>query len=487
MRGWRWLSLALILVLVILATTACNVNSSQAQQQLVSVTKGDLVIKANGSGKVGVDTDAKPSFGSGGKIVTLNVKEGDKVTKGTVLAQLETDNLELALSQTKVAESQAKVALTQAEVGLSQAQIALAQAQSTQTQAESSVAVAQFALDKVQAVADIKDKMVELQLQIQTCDMFVKDANVRNDMDGAQYWKTEKLNYQTDLLKNQNKLAELLAKDEFTGVATYEIQGQKYDRLVVVDVRMKQLQLQSAQQSVEQAKQNVELNKQYMERASQNIDLAKRSLEQASKALEVSRTQLTNATILAPIDGTVLDLNVKEGDTLTVYSTGIPVYMIDTNSIQVSALIDEIDITNVKAGQNVIINLDSASEVKYEGRVKSISMSPVANPQNSGVVVYEVKVGFVNPPPPEVKLGMSSTVDIITNQRQGVLLAPNRAIKEDDQGNSFVDVMVDKKVESRSIKLGISDGVNTEIVSGLNAGDIVVITRTNQNQGLFGQ
>jgi multidrug efflux pump subunit AcrA (membrane-fusion protein) len=114
-------------------------------------------------------------------------------------------------------------------------------------------------------------------------------------------------------------------------------------------------------------------------------------------------------------------------------------------------------------------------------------MVPVANPQNSGVVVYEVKIGFASPSPPEVKPGMSATVDIIIAEYQGVVLIPSRAIKEDNQGNSMVDVMVNQKIETRKVKPGISDGVNTQITSGINDGDTVVIVRNTKSSSLFGQ
>src|SRR5665811_69011 len=101
MRGWKFLSIAVFLVLVIAAASACSSSSSGIQQQQVAVTKGDLIIKVNGSGKVAVDIDAEPYF-PGGKVSQLLVKEGDPVSKGMVLAKLETDALELALSQAQV-------------------------------------------------------------------------------------------------------------------------------------------------------------------------------------------------------------------------------------------------------------------------------------------------------------------------------------------------------------------------------------------------
>jgi RND family efflux transporter MFP subunit len=489
MRGWKILALVLSLLLIIPMAIACG-GQSTAQQQ-VQVTRGDLTIKANGSGKVEVETDAKPSFGNGGKLIKLNVKEGDKVTKGTVLAQLKTDDLELALSQAKVNEAQAQIALTKSRVDLTQAEVGLTQAQSGVTQAEAGLNTARFNLDRTKAVSDIKDDITKIEWQIKIADMRIQETLTLSDKSTADYWNLQILYYQRDLANQYKKLTELLDNDEYTGegALTYDIMGQTYDRLTVEDVRAKQLQVEIAQKSVEEAKQKVEQARQSVELARQSIDGAQSSLDQATKAVQVAQNSLNDATVIAPIDGTAVEVNVKEGDDVpaTAYISYTPMYLIDTGTMEVTAQIDEIDIAGVKLGQGVIINLDSSPDVKYEGTVKSISMAPVTSTQNSGVVVYEVKIAFNSPPPFEVKLGMSATVDILTTERKGILLVSNRAIKEDDQGNPAVDVLVNNKLESRPIKTGISDGINTEVISGLNQGDTVVITRGPDNSSLFGQ
>jgi RND family efflux transporter MFP subunit len=502
MRGRRITGIVLLLILVVSAATACNPNQSQVQQQEVQVTKGDLTIKANGSGTVGVDSDAKVSFGNGGKIVKLNVKEGDTIAKGSVLVQFDTDNLELALLQAQTAGAQAQLALTQAQANVTAAQLAQTQAEANvtnaqlaQTQAESSLAGAQFDLDRTQAVSDIKDEITEAEWQIKIAQMRLQEAVAMKE-DSADYWREQIVYYNAQLAKKQKKLADLLAKEEYTAALTYDIMGQTYDRLTVQDVRMKQLRVDVANQSIEQARQNVEQAKQTVEQARQNVELAKQtveqaklSLDQAAKAVQVAQKQLDEATIIAPIGGTALTVNAKEGDVILSYNLNpiTPIYLVNLSTIQVKAQIDEIDIAGVKPGQKAIINLDSAPDVEYEGAVKSISIAPVANPQNSGVVVYEVKIGFISPPPPEVKLGMSATVDIVTSERKGILMVPSRAIKEDDQGKTVVDVMVNKKAESRQVQTGMSDGINTEIINGLNAGETVIIKRTTESLGLFGQ
>ena len=457
-RRWIISVFGLCIMLAVLAASGCGSNQSGAQQQ-AQVVQGDITLEISGSGKVEVGIDAKPTFGSG-KIAKLNVKEGDRVTKGQILAQLETDNLQLALSQAQVAQTQAQVGATQSEMVL--------------TQAQTSLTAAQFNLDRTQAVADIKDSITTMQYKIAAAQVNLDQAKASDDTDGVRIMTSYLASLEAELIKLQAKLQTLLTQPEYAGTVTYNIMGQTYDRLTVEDVRLKQLAVESAELSVTQALQN--------------IGLAKNMLEQANKAVTVAQNQLDNATIYCPIDGIAVTVNIKEGDNVSPASTlsNPPIYIIAPSTFQVAAQIDEVDIGSVKLGQKVNITLDSTPEVVYEGKVNSIAMIPMSNLQNSGVVVYEVGVGFVNPPPPEVKLGMSATADIISIEKTGVLLIPSRAIKEDDQGNPVVDVMVGNKIETRVIQLGISDGINTEIISGLSVGEKIVIIPSTQSRGLFG-
>jgi HlyD family secretion protein len=456
MRNWKFITIALFLVIAILAATACSSNSGSAQQQQVQVTKGNLLIKANGSGKVGVETDARPSFGAGGKVTELLVKEGDAVTKGMKLAKLETDNLELALSQAQLAQAQAQVALTQV--------------QSAQTLADVALTSAQFNLDRTEAVSKILDEITDVQIDLRAAHIQFEEARSWVDNETTLYWTSKIEKLEDKELQKRNDLAELLNKDAFFGEFLY-LSGQKYDRLAVEDARIKQLQVTNAKLAVQEA--------------AQNIEQAKRALDQADKAVKVAQKQLVDATITSPLNGIAVTIDVETGDTVSPLSS--PIYLVDLNTIRVRAEIDEIDVANVKIGQKVVIKLDSAPDTQYDGKVNSIAIAPIANPQNSGVVVYEVKIGFVNPPPPEVKLGMSATVDIIFTERNDVLLVPSRALITDNQGKTAVAVMVNKKIETRQVQIGISDGIYTEIISGLNANDTVVVTRSVTSLGMFGQ
>ena len=479
MKVWKVVAISL-LVLMVVGSAACSAGQNSALQTQVTITKGDLTVKVNGTGKAAYANDAKLAFGTAGKIEKLSIKKWDTVNKDTILAKLNTDSLELSLSQARTAEAQAQVALSQSQVALLQAQIGETQAQSAQSQAEYSLAAAQFNLDRSQAVSDIKDAITNAQWAIKVNQVNLSQAQAVGDSSAAAALNQNLLVGNIELAKQQKKLADLLAKDEYVtadDIAIYVlIGGDKYNRLSVEDVRMKQKQVEVAQNAVVQAKQNIEQTKQNTDLAKQSVEQAKRYLAQSQQNTGYIQKQITEATIVAPFSGIVAGLDVKEGDFMATpgLSTGTPIYMVDPNSLEISTEIDEIDVANVKLNQKAIINLDALPNTKFDGSVTAISVTPIVKTQNSGVVVYEVKVRFAGNPPAEAKAGMSANVDIITIEKKDILLIPNKSIKHNAQGQTVVNIVVNQKTEERQVKLGSTDGNQTEVISGLQPGDIIV-------------
>jgi HlyD family secretion protein len=485
MKTVKILAMALV-VLVLAGAAACSLaNGQSGTDQQVPVTRGDLTVKVNGTAKAVYAKDAKLAFGTAGKVEIVAVKKGDAVTKGMVMANLDTSSLELSLSQEKTNEAQGQVVLIQSQVDLTKAQIALTQAQSGVSEAEAGLNTAQFNLDRTKAVSDIKDEITKIEWQIKIAEMRIQETLTLSDKSTADYWNLQILYYQRDLADQYTKLEDLLDNDEYTGegALTYDIMGQTYDRLTVEDVRAKQLQVKIAEKSVEEAKQSAEQAKQSVELAGQNIEQAKRSLEQVQKNIAYNQKQIAESTIIAPFDGIVAELDVEGGDFIAAPGTasGTPIYLIDPNSLEISTEIDEIDVAGVKAGQKAIVNLDALPETGFQGTVTSISVTPVAKPQNSGLVVYEVKVGFSGAPPAEVKAGMSASVDVVTQEKKNVVLVLNKAIKRNIQGQTVVNIVVNQKVEERIVVLGLTDGTRTEVISGLQDGDIIVKLPANNN------
>ena len=151
--------------------------------------------------------------------------------------------------------------------------------------------------------------------------------------------------------------------------------------------------------------------------------------------------------------------------------------------MELEAEVDEIDIPDVELGQRAIIEVDALPDEKFDGVVTLISPVPIIE---SGLVSYEVRIGFTVPSDSKLRVGMSATADIIVQQRENVLLVPERAIGHDSQGNPMVWVKTDGQIEERAVVTGISDGLQTEILSGLSEGEIVVVRKQAETQGQGG-
>jgi RND family efflux transporter MFP subunit len=212
---------------------------------------------------------------------------------------------------------------------------------------------------------------------------------------------------------------------------------------------------------------------------------AQLTMEKAQVALDMANTNLAQAVIVAPFDGVVARVDIKEGDSLSAfdYATRTIMEVVDPAKMELDAEVDEIDMPSVKLGQRAIISVDALPDAQIDGEVTSIS--PLAT-EEAGLVLYKIKVSFEVPAGYELKAGMSATADIVVAERTDVLLVPSRAVGLDSQGNSTVQVMVKGKIEERAVVTGISDGLQTEIVSGLNEGDTVLVERKAQPSLGFG-
>jgi HlyD family secretion protein len=137
----RQIVAVLSLLLFLIVTTACGQTGKDSagrdDQQLVAVTKGDLVIWVNGTGHIETAREVKLSFGNSGKLAKVYVREGDEVKEGDILAELDTDRLELALTTAQVALAGQELAVSQAEVNVKNSEIALEKAKDSWLDTES--------------------------------------------------------------------------------------------------------------------------------------------------------------------------------------------------------------------------------------------------------------------------------------------------------------------------------------------------------------
>jgi RND family efflux transporter MFP subunit len=495
----RKLAIVALLLTAIISLSACSLGQNTTAQAQIAVTRGDMTVKVNGNGKTSYASNARLSFGIEGQVSGIFVKKGDAVDVNQVMAQLDTSAMELELSQVKVAEaaakvnvSQAEMAVTRAEIEANQAQAGEARAESAITQAEAQLTAAQMAFDKIQAVKDIKDKITVAEWQKEAAIIQI-GAAARLSAEEADYWRERYEGFEAESGRQSLKLAKLLAKDEYGGVATYEIEGEKYDRLIVEDVQLKARQIKIAEESInlaklaaEQVRQDTKLSGLSIESSRQNAEQASLVLEQSTKAAAAAGKKLEYAQIIAPFGGLITGLEIKKGDFIVTPGTsaGMTIDLVDTNSLEINTEVDEIDIADVRVGQKALIKLDALHSAEFEGVVSSIPVVPVTNPQNPGVVVYAVKVRFAGIPPEGARSGMSASVDIITHEEKGLLLVPNKSLKRNAQGQTVINVVSGQKTEEHPIVIGLTDGVNTQVISGLQEGDLILqLAPVNLKQG----
>ncbi|MBI4462482.1 MAG: efflux RND transporter periplasmic adaptor subunit [Acidobacteria bacterium] len=241
-----------------------------------------------------------------------------------------------------------------------------------------------------------------------------------------------------------------------------------------------------AQAALDEAEKNFFLARNHQLAAQTNVLVTKAEVEragaqvaQARAALERAEEDLRNSTIVSPMDGLVLARPVEVGDAVSsILVLGSQATLVmtlgDVSEVYVKGKVDEADIGKVYIGQPARIVVESFKDKKFVGKVTKIS--PLGE-EKDNVTTFEVRVTIENPTG-ELKANMTANAEIILEEKHDVLLIPETAVIYDRQRNTSVEVP-DPKAEAGRRKLpvqtGISNGIKTEVVAGLNEGDSVIL------------
>jgi len=225
---------------------------------------------------------------------------------------------------------------------------------------------------------------------------------------------------------------------------------------------------------------------QRVEMARASWETARLNLKIAELNVESAKLNLEKAVMVAPFDGVVADVGIAEGREITAATLATStIALVGTGQIEMRGFVDELDITMVELGQEVDILLDAMRDREVKGTVAFVS--PIGTVR-LGVVSYETVITLEGSHE-GLRDGMSATADIITERHQDVLLIPNRAIRGTAE-EPMVVVDIDGQHEEREVALGLSDGINTEVLSGLEEGEKVVVgtlpASNTQPNGHFG-
>ena len=213
------------------------------------------------------------------------------------------------------------------------------------------------------------------------------------------------------------------------------------------------------------------------EQAQYSYDKAKFSYSQAQSNYSKSQKNIGYAKIYSPIDGVVLSRAVDEGQTVASGFSTPTLFTIanDLTAMRVIANVDEADIGSVKEGQRVDFEVDAYPEDTFRGTVTQVRLQATTT---SNVVTYQV---VIDAPNPDQKLmpGLTANITIYTLDKHDVLAVPVRALRFTPENEKYQENTVwrqksDGSLERVAVTLGVSDGVQTEILEGLSEGDRVV-------------
>jgi HlyD family secretion protein len=240
-------------------------------------------------------------------------------------------------------------------------------------------------------------------------------------------------------------------------------------------------ELDSAEYAHDQAQQNLEQAQDALEVLTEGstieeIRSAEAAVAIARANLQDAQNALGDATIYAPMSGVILEKYVTEGSvvvsSLASFSGGDSLCVIgDLSTMKALSSVDENDIGHVMLGQKVILDVDAYPDEEFEGTVYKI------HPQASlegGVTVFTVEVEVPNPDS-RLMAGMSCEVEIITETFTDILLVPDRAIVQRDDSDYVFVVDENDNIEARKIEVGETNFEDTEVLSGLEEGESVIV------------
>ena len=206
-----------------------------------------------------------------------------------------------------------------------------------------------------------------------------------------------------------------------------------------------------------------------------SCDALAADVKRAQAQINVSSAGLERTTLTAPFAGIVARVTGEIGEYTTPSPPGIAtppaVDLIDDTCLYVSAPMDEVDAPRIKPGQSARITLDALAGQSFAGKIRRVA--PYVTEVEKQARTVDVEADFDTPPQQALLVGYSADIEAVIERRENVLRIPTQAIQQD--GTALV-LGANNTLESRVLKTGLANWAFTEVVSGLNVGDRVVLS-----------
>ena len=508
-RKWFIGGGVILLLLVIVGVALFALRGQTADEaaaaepgEIVAAFRGDLAESATASGVVSSRQEATLSAASPGIVTELYVRAGDTVAAGDLLVQLDETDLasRLTSAQQNLTLQEANLAALQegaAAADIAAAEAAVQSAASRLTSLlddpspqdlasweadirsqEANVASANASLSATLSSVDAA-AVESARAQVASAEIALRNAEDVNEANPTGATDEALADARNELAVAQANLNALLAgpnaDDVGASAASVSAAQANLDRtLANYDAFLAgatPAQIANAEAGLAQAQAS--LDNLLAGPTEEELAIAAAQIEQAQIALVEAEAALADATIRAPFAGIVTAVNFVEGE----LASG-PIVTLMATDFVVQLNVDEIDIGMVAAGQPANVTLETWPEQAITAEVTEIA--PRATISSNGLVTYEVwlQLGATELP---VRAGMTANAEMVTANRDDVLLVPNGAIRADrENGRYFVNLASQAADGSTTfteveVTIGLRDNDFTQITSGISAGDELLI------------
>jgi HlyD family secretion protein len=478
----RIIIVASIIVLLLAAGMAgmAMLRPSPAQAdtftETVVIQPGTLVSAVKATGQLEARTEVMLGFEVNGVVAEVPAERGQAVRTGDLLARLDTSEAELQLAQAEVNLADLKAGTRAEDIAAARAALRNAQANYEKIAAgprAEDIAAAEASLRSARAsYNDLADGLDEDEITVAAANF--RAAEVALQTAQRDY---DKVAYADNIGETPQAAALERATIEYESArSNYNL---KASGATKTQLAVGWSQVEQAQAQVDKLKHSPTPEELAMAQA--QVDQAQAQLEKlqngptatdlalAQNQVDQARLRLEKASLTAPVDGIVTEVNIKVGERP---GTGAVILLADLSALHIDLPVDEIDLPLVQVGQVATITLDALPKEPLAGQVTAIAPAPM--PMTGNVTDYEVTV-TLSGPYPKAKVGMTADVGIETSRRANVLIIPAHLVQVDKtSGKTYVNKLDGKQVVRVEITLGLRSGSNIEVVSGLAAGDKVL-------------
>ena len=471
--------------IVLVAAVAAGVLALQGMGVPVNTVRAEtndvaITVFATGAVTPGDSVDIYPEVQ--GLIATVQVSEGDMVTKGQILATLDNSMARNQLAQAEAALAQARNGLAQAESGRGQASAGQAQAAAGVAQAEAGVSQASAGLDAARAAQDAAQAGLDSARSVERISRGVYNsakasvADMRtaglNESDPAAFAQAEAALTQAELGLEQAR----------GGVAQARA-GLRQARAAVDQATAGRDQARAGRDQARAGRDSASAVE-----AGSAVVAAQAGVDAAADGVALANIALENHTIRAPKDGMVLfaptaasaaamgtGITPTSGTEImqgSAVAPGSPLFtIVDESAYSFTAEVDEVDVRRIAAGQTAEVTLSAYSGRTFAAEV--VTISNLAKPTVTGGTIFEVTLNFIEEMD-DIRIGMRGDTTIEIETQQNALTIPIEAWFSEGGENFVYTLNSSNELVKTPVTVGASTEFMAEIIEGINEGDLVV-------------